>query len=123
MVNMHPVNPNPDPAAPAEKEYRAHAHADLALIYVANVMGDALDLGLLKPKGWNISEGGFDADESKNATFTGEIGTEKGSGRAADLRFEMENAESAEDAGWGPMQKGIEKVGVGYEHLRTDEQA
>jgi hypothetical protein len=98
-------------------------NADPAPSYVANVTGDALSEGQLKPKGRNIKEGGFDDDDTKNASFTGEMGTENDPGRAAEQKFQRENAEAGPDAGTGPRQKGLQKDGlVGYENLPTDQQ-
>ena len=105
------------------EDYRASAKAGSAPTYVANVTGDILDEGKLKPKGRNITEGGFDSDDSKNASFNADIGTENDPGRAAELKLQRENAEAAGDAGSGPRQKGIQNDGVGYEALKTDEEA
>jgi len=44
-----------------------------------------------KPKGTNITEGGFDSG-APNASFNNEIGTENDPGRAAELEFEKSNA-------------------------------
>lgn len=63
-----------------------------------------LDRG--KPKGKHLTEGGFDDSDSKNASFTSDIGTKDDPGRLAEQRFELLNAESALDAGT-PKQKGF----------------
>ncbi|ERF76899.1 hypothetical protein EPUS_02610 [Endocarpon pusillum Z07020] len=105
------------------EDYRASTKADPAPSYVMNATGDGLDKGTLKPKGRNITEGGFDSDDSKNASFNAEIGTENDPGRAAELKLQRENAETAGDAGSGSRQKGIANDGVGYETLKTDEEA
>ena len=77
----------------------------------------------MKPKGRNITEGGFDSDDANNASFTGEIGTENDPGRAAEQKLQRDNAQPGQDAGSGPRQKGIETDGIGYEKLRADEDA
>ncbi len=104
------------------EDYRAGAKADPAPTYVTNITGDNMDKGRLKPKGRNITEGGFDSDDSKNASWNADIGTEDDPGRAAELKLQRENAQAAGDAGSGPRQKGIQKDGVGYETLKTDEE-
>ncbi len=65
-----------------------------------------------KPKGKNITEGGFDDDPSKNASFTSEIGGKNDPGRAAENKMQREVAESGPDAGGsGPRQKELTKDG------------
>ncbi|KAF2710000.1 hypothetical protein K504DRAFT_466445 [Pleomassaria siparia CBS 279.74] len=55
--------------------------------------------GDLKPKGKNITEGGFDSD-GPNASFNNaEIGSKKDPGRVAEAKFGLENARSGADAG------------------------
>ncbi len=105
------------------EEYRAGVKADPAPTAYTNVTGDNLDKGKLKPKGRNITEGGFDSDDSKNASFNADIGSDNDPGRAAELKLQRENAQAAGDAGSGPRQKGMENDGVGYETLKTDEEA
>jgi hypothetical protein len=105
------------------EEYRVNAKADPAPTYVGSVTGDVLDKGMMKPKGRNVTEGGFDSDTTENANFSAKIGTDKDPGRVAEQRLESENAETAEDAGSGPRQKGIVKGVVGFENLKTDEEA
>lgn len=75
-----------------------------------------------KPKGKNLTEGGFDDDDvSKNASFNSDIGDENDPGRAAENKFARENAESGADAGGGPRQKGVSGDGQ-YDVLETDQQ-
>lgn len=105
------------------EDYRASTRAEPAPSYVMNATGDSLDKGTLKPKGRNITEGGFDSDDSKNASFNAEIGTENDPGRAAELKLQKENAGAAGDAGSGPRQKGIQNDRWTYETLETDEEA
>jgi len=58
-----------------------------------------------KPKGKNLTEGGFDSDDSKNASWNGEIGTENDPGRVAENKFVGSNEASA------GVQRGDGKVG------------
>jgi len=44
-----------------------------------------------------LKEGGFDSDDSKNASFTSDIGDENDPGRVAEMKFAKENAEAVED--------------------------
>jgi len=76
-----------------------------------------------KPKGKNLTEGGFDDDDddvSKNASFNSDIGDENDPGRGAEDKFARENASGA-DAGGGPRQKGISGDGQ-YDLLEDDQQ-
>jgi hypothetical protein len=75
--------------------------------------------GELKPKGKNITEGGFDSS-APNASFNNaEIGSKKDPGRVAEAKFQRENAQVAGDIG---KQKG--DIGEsGYEALKRDEEA
>lgn len=47
-----------------------------------------------KPHGKNITEGGFDADDSKNASFNSDIGSKNDPGRAAEqgMRLKTQSA-------------------------------
>lgn len=74
-----------------------------------------------KPKGKNLTEGGFDDDDGKNASFTSNIGDENDPGRLAENKFEQENAESAAYVGGGPRQKKITGDGQ-YASLEDDQQ-
>lgn len=74
-----------------------------------------------KPKGKNLTEGGFDDDDGKNASFTSNIGDENDPGRLAEDKFEQENAESAAYVGGGPRQKKITGNGQ-YASLEDDQQ-
>jgi hypothetical protein len=50
------------------------------------------------PKGRNLTEGGFESNDSKNASFNSEVGTKRDPGRAAELKFQTENADTAGNA-------------------------
>jgi hypothetical protein len=58
------------------------------------------------PKGKNLTEGGFEDSDDKNASFTSEIGSETDPGRLAEQKFERVNADPARDAAM-PRQKGV----------------
>jgi len=57
------------------------------------------------PKGKNLSEGGFDSDDSKNASFNSDIGGKDDPGRLAENTFSQQNAGFSNSAGV-PLQKG-----------------
>jgi len=73
-----------------------------------------------KPHGKNITEGGFDDDPSKNASFNSDIGTEQDPGRAAvgDMQKKAQSASGPT----GPRQ-GVPDEGQqgGYGVLDTDQ--
>ena len=75
--------------------------ADNAPSYVSSLKSDPAQTG--KPKGKNITEGGFDSDPSNNASFNGEIGTENDPGRVAEQTFQ--NTTQSASGGVGPRQK------------------
>lgn len=58
-----------------------------------------------KPKGNNLTEGGFSSD-APNASFTSEIGSTQDPGRAAENKFQRVTQESGPDAGY-TRQKGV----------------
>jgi hypothetical protein len=58
-----------------------------------------------KPKGKNITEGGFDDDSTKNASFDGDIKDEDDPGREAAKHFQGEMQSASGDV--GPTQKTI----------------
>ncbi|KAI9802979.1 MAG: hypothetical protein M1825_002212 [Sarcosagium campestre] len=75
-----------------------------------------------KPKGTNLQEGGFESDDTKNASFNSEIGSEQDPGRAAENKFQRRAAESGPDAGGsGPRQKNI-TGDTHYDSLGSEEQ-
>lgn len=75
--------------------------AGVAPNYVAS---QYVDGGL--PKGKNLTEGGFEDGDDKNASFTSEIGSKNDPGRLAEQKFQRQNADAAEDAGM-PRQQGV----------------
>lgn len=88
--------------------------ADPAPTYVTNV----LSAGHTKPKGKNITEGGFDDDPKNNASFNSDIGTEDDPARGAELQFQKRVAATV---GSGPRQSGVTGDGQ-YDVLETDQQ-
>ncbi|RDW62837.1 hypothetical protein BP5796_11139 [Coleophoma crateriformis] len=51
------------------------------------------------PKGKNLTEGGFTANDSKNASFNGDIGGKNDPGRVAEQNFQKMNAATDNTAG------------------------
>lgn len=93
--------------------------AGAAPSYVSSVVSDAGKSG--KPHGKNITEGGFDSDDSKNASFNSEIGGENDPGRAAENQFQRQTLESGNDAAPGvPRQKGVSDDGQ-FDVLETEQ--
>ncbi|PGH00977.1 hypothetical protein GX51_05526 [Blastomyces parvus] len=86
----------------------------------------------MKPKGVNLTEGGFDEDDQDhNASFTSEIGSENDPGRLAELRYESRNAETPGEAA-APLDRpsdesrggrGQRKGGQPYAALEPEEEA
>ncbi|KAI9845153.1 MAG: hypothetical protein M1837_005038 [Sclerophora amabilis] len=74
-----------------------------------------------KPKGKNLTEGGFSSDDP-NASFNSEIGSKDDPSRLAEANFQRREAESGPDAGGGPRQKGVDGDQP-YDALSSDTQA
>lgn len=74
-----------------------------------------------KPKGTNITEGGFDDDNpDHNASFTAEIGTENDPGRLAEATFRQRGADIP---GLGKGSKQTDVTGDGqYDVLRSEQE-
>lgn len=92
---------------------------DAAPGYVASVQSEANQTG--KPKGKNLTEGGFDDDPSNNASFTSEIGAEDDPGRKAE--GDMQKKAQSASGGTGPRQAPGESDGSQYDILNTDQSA
>ena len=90
------------------------APVDPAPTYVTSV----LSAGHTKPKGKNLTEGGFDDDPKNNASFNSDIGNEDDPGRVAELQFQKRQAATV---GSGPKQSSITGDGQ-YDILETDQQ-
>lgn len=87
--------------------------------YVASVTAQATQSG--KPKGKNLTEGGFDdTDDSagNNASFTADIGSENDPGRAAEQGFQRTNAAVAGSG--GPRQDDVTGKGQ-YDVLEKEQ--
>lgn len=74
-----------------------------------------------KPKGKNLTEGGFESSDRNNASFNSEIGSKQDPGRAAENKFQRHVAESGHDVG-GPRQKGVDNQNW-YQPLEHDQRA
>ena len=79
------------------------SHAGTAPSYVNSQFIDTKG-----PHGKNITEGGFESDDKKNASMNSEIGGENDPGRLAEQKFENANADTAGNAG---MQKQMGTTG------------
>ena len=85
--------------------------------YVASVQSQPAQTG--KPHGKNITEGGFDDDASKNASFNADIGTDDDPGRRAEN--EMQRTTQAASGSSAPRQKPGESDGSQYDVLESDQ--
>ncbi|KAL8699937.1 MAG: hypothetical protein Q9201_005726 [Fulgogasparrea decipioides] len=85
--------------------------------YVSSVQSDPAKTG--KPHGKNITEGGFESDDTKNASFNSDIGGKYDPGRAAEEQFQTKVSTSS--GGKGAQQHGITGDGQ-YDALETDQQ-
>ena len=74
------------------------------------------------PKGKNLTEGGFDSNDNKNASWNQDIGSKNDPGRLAEDKFEKQNAQAGFDAGGGPRQKGVTGDNT-YDALEDNSQA
>lgn len=108
-------------SAPTEDTSKGEGGADVdaAPGYVASVVSEANKTG--KPKGKNITEGGFDDDPSNNASFTSDIGTEDDPGRKAEA--DMQKKAQSASGGTGPRQAPGESDNSQYDVLDTDQPA
>ncbi|KAG2415177.1 hypothetical protein HFD88_006368 [Aspergillus terreus] len=97
--------------------YHSQYNGGQAPSYVADVTGD---FGDKKPKGRNLTEGGF--DDSNNASFNTDIGSQNDPGRLAENKFQRREAESGPDAAGGARQKGVDNQHW-YQPLQPDQRA
>ena len=95
------------------------SNAGTAPSYVSSVASDPAQTG--KPKGKNITEGGFDSDPSNNASFNNEIGTENDPGRVAEQT--LQTAAQSASGGTGPNQKLGDSDNSQYDVLKSDQSA
>ena len=108
-------------SAPTENTFKGEGSTDVdaAPGYVASVQSEANKTG--KPKGKNITEGGFDDDPSNNASFTSDIGSENDPGRQAEI--DMQKKTQSASGGTGPRQAPGESDNSQYDVLDTDQSA
>ena len=92
------------------------SNAGTAPGYVASVVSNPGQSG--KPHGKNITEGGFDSDDSKNASFNSEIGSKNDPGRKAENDFRSQTQTTS--GAIGPRQYGVQG-GSTYGVLDTDQ--
>ncbi len=71
-----------------------------------------------RPKGKNLTEGGFENQDYKNASFNGEIGGKNDPGRLAEEKMFRKNADVGGSAGM-PKQKGASGDNA-YEELERN---
>lgn len=80
--------------------------------------GSAIPPETQKPKGKDITEGGFDSG-APNASFNQEIGTKKDPGRVAEGEFERKGAEP----GVTRQKVGEGETGTVYQGLSSEQSA
>ena len=107
-------------SAPTENTFKGEGDSSVnaAPGYVGSVVSEANRTG--KPKGKNITEGGFDDDPSKNASFNSDIGSEDDPGMKAigDMQRKTQNV----SGGTGPRQAPGDSDNSQYDVLETDQQ-
>lgn len=86
-TNEYPASQKTDTG---DDGYRSQYNAGTAPGYATGV---ATNLGSQKPKGTNITEGGFDPN-APNASFNSDIGTRNDPGRATENTFQKVTAET-----------------------------
>ena len=108
-------------SGPTENTFKGEGAADVdaAPGYVGSVESEANKTG--KPKGKNITEGGFDDDPSNNASFTSDIGTEDDPGRKAES--DMQKMAQSASGGAGPRQAPGQSDNSQYDVLDTEQSA
>lgn len=90
---------------------------DAAPGYVGSVVSEPAQTG--KPKGKNITEGGFDEGDDKNTSFTSDIGDENDPGRKAEN--DMQKVTQSASGSTGPRQKPGETDDNQYGGLDTEQ--
>ena len=85
--------------------------------YVSSVQLQPAQTG--KPKGKNITEGGFDDDPSNNASFNSDIGSQNDPGRRAEN--EMQRKMQSASGATGPRQRVGETDSSPYDILKEDQ--
>ena len=107
------TGPQSDSTIPStSSDDNAKSNTDTAPGYITDVHAQQG-----KPKGKNLTEGGFDSNPENNASFNSEIGTENDPGRAAELQFQNKQAGTV---GTGPKQSEVTGDGQ-YDVLETEQ--
>ena len=106
-------------SAPTENTFKGEgdSNVDAAPGYVGSVVSDAAQTG--KPKGKNITEGGFDQGDEQNASFTSDIGDKNDPGRKAEN--DMQRMTQSSSGSTAPRQKMGESDSSQYDVLETDQ--
>lgn len=106
-------------APPTENTFKGQgeSNVDAAPGYVASVVSDPAQTG--KPKGKNITEGGFDEGDDKNVSFTSDIGDENDPGRKAEN--DMQRMTQSSSGSTAPKQKMGDSDNSQYDVLDTDQ--
>ncbi|KAB8073187.1 hypothetical protein BDV29DRAFT_176025 [Aspergillus leporis] len=97
--------------------YTSKHNAGAAPSYVKDVVGD---FGNKKPHGKNLQEGGF--DDTNNASFNTEIGSENDPGRLAERGSQQKQTESGPTGTSAGREKGVNDQQY-YQHLQSDQRA
>ena len=106
-------------SGPTENTYKGddHRNVDAAPGYVASVVSNPGQTG--KPKGKNITEGGFDEGDDKNVSFNSEIGSEDDPGRLAE--GVMQRMTQSSSGSTAPRQGQGQSDNSQYDVLDTDQ--
>jgi hypothetical protein len=78
------------------------------------------NMGSAKPKGKGLTEGGFESDPARNASFMSEIGSADDPGIKSEIKFESEMAETPGAAAL-PLDRGV--AGQPYGELNAKQPA
>ena len=106
-------------SGPTENTYKGDGNnnVDAAPGYVASVVSNPGQTG--KPKGKNITEGGFDEGDDKNVSFNSEIGSEDDPGRLAEGG--MQRMTQSSSGSTAPRQGMGQSDNSQYDVLDTDQ--
>ena len=106
-------------SGPTENTYKGEGNdnVDAAPGYIASVVSNPGQTG--KPKGKNITEGGFDEGDDKNASFNAEIGSEDDPGRLAEGG--MQRMTQSSSGSTAPRQGMGQSDNSQYDVLDTDQ--
>ncbi|MCJ1306651.1 hypothetical protein MMC25_000294 [Agyrium rufum] len=76
-----------------------------------------------KPKGTNITEGGFESDDKNNASFNTDVDSENDPARLANQKMQRMNASTTGEHSGGPAETGTAEDGSGaYDALGSESQ-